>query len=221
MPYVAGCSCAAVLLVARVASALEPTPPPDKGSDKGQEALPNSGSEVSLLHTVIIGSSDTTSTAKPSARESAAVARAHQLDVVLSDALQDFGLTLDLSERAVENGQELTDLDLVARAAKSGRWVVYPSLDVRGGDMVFRLAGVAPGSKVVFVRTEVVKPNEVALRATVMLRDVITSRNAPGSGDSFGRTSPRTEPAPRTTERVRYAGKSARTSHRNRARCAT
>jgi hypothetical protein len=209
VPRVAGCCSAAILFVARVASALEPASPvPEKGSDKGQEAAPpRAGSEVSLLHTVIISPSDTTSSAKSSARETSALARAHQLDVVLSDALQDFGLMLDLSERAVENTQELTDLDLVARAAKSGRWVVYPSLDVRGSDMVFRLAGVAPGSKVVLVRTEVVKPNEVALRATVMLRDVITSRGTSGSADAFGRSAQRTEPAPSFAVRARSQGR--------------
>jgi hypothetical protein len=101
------------------------------------------------------------------------MARAHQLDLILSDATQDLGLTLDLSERAAVDDHELADVELIARAAKGNRWVVYPSIDARGTDLVVRLAAVPPGSKVAFVRSETVKTTELAVRTVVMLRDVV------------------------------------------------
>src|SRR5262249_7268407 len=157
------------LSIASAAQAADPSPAPaDKPSDKRADATPpRAGNEVTLLRTVILSPAETQAATRPSPRETSFVAKAHQLDLVLSDALPDFGLTLDLSERAEESTEPPSEMDLVARAAKSGRWVVSPSIDVRGGDMVVRLAGVAPGSKVVFVRSDVVKPNELALRATV------------------------------------------------------
>jgi hypothetical protein len=202
----------ALLSLAAPVYALDP-PAPDKPAvpDKGAEKAPadkgaadksapdkvRAGNEVSLLRTVIVSGPEPAAGARPSAREASFVAKAHQLDLALSDALQDFGLTLDLSERANENDQELTDVELVTRATKSGRWIVYPTLDVRGGDLTFRLAGVAPGSKIVFVRTEVVKPNELALRATVMLRDLVTARQAAVSaGEATPGRVDRVEPAP-------------------------
>ena len=99
-----------------------------------------------------------------------------QLDLTLSDAAQDLGFTLDLSERASQDDRELGDLEVIARAAKGTRWVVYPSIEMQGSDMVVRLVGVAPGSKVAVVRTEVVKASELAVSAVVMLRDVLAVR---------------------------------------------
>jgi hypothetical protein len=199
----------ALLSLAAPAYALDP-PLPDKPTapDKPAPDKPaHAGNEVSLLRTVIIYGPEPTPGTRPSAREASFVAKAHQLDLALSDALQDFGLTLDLSERANENDQELTDIELVTRATKSGRWIVYPTLDVRGSDLTFRLAGVAPGSKVVFVRTEAVKPNELALRATVMLRDLVTARQAAASGEATPGRADRVEPAAPLAVRARSLGR--------------
>jgi hypothetical protein len=197
---------AAALFVAPATHALEPPAPaaPAAPAALPEKAPPRPGNEVSLLRTVIVGLSDTQGT-RPTPRETSFVAKAHQLDLVLSDALQDFGLTLDLSERAAEGDHELTDLELVARATKGARWVVYPTLDVRGGDMVLRIAGVPPGSKVVFVRTENVKPNELALRATVMLRDLVTARPTASSGEPS--RGDQVEPVPALAVRARSQGR--------------
>jgi hypothetical protein len=165
----------------------------------------SAANEVLLLRTVILGAEPTPGQ-RPTARESSFVAKAQQLDVVLSDALQDFGLTLDLSERANEAGEEVTDLELVTRAAKSGRWVVYPTLDVRGSDTLLRLAAVAPGSKVVLVRTESVKIAELSLRATVMLRDVIRARVGAANDASRARADGTTL-APSLAVRARSEGR--------------
>jgi hypothetical protein len=186
-------SCIGALTVVRLAGAAEPPvmPAPVEKSDPSVDQArppahreveaPRPGSEVLLLHTVIAGTSE--SEQGPRRLSHDAVLRAQKLDLVLTDAIQDFGLTLDLSERGLQDDREISDLDLVARAAKSGKWVVYPSVDTRGNDLVIRLAGVAPGSKTVVVRTESVKPAELAVRAVVMLRDVIAMRPPANTAD--------------------------------------
>jgi hypothetical protein len=131
-----------------------------------------------LLRTVIVGASESSAGARQSSRELLASAQAQKLDVLLSDAIQDLGLTLDLSERSTQEVRELTDVELVARATKTGRWVIYPSIDARGSDMVVRLAAVAPGTKTVVVRAEAVKPADLPVRTVVMLRDVVAKRTA-------------------------------------------
>jgi hypothetical protein len=52
---------------------------------------------------------------------------------------------------------------------------------------------VAPGSKVAVVRTEVVRTADLAVRAVVMLRDVMAVRPPVGAGDSSHRPSERVE----------------------------
>ena len=132
-----------------------------------------------LLRTAIVGASESSGAAsRPSSRELLANAQAQKLDVLLGDAIQDLGLTLDLSERSTQEAAEFTDVELVARAAKRGRWVIYPSIDARGSEPVVRLAGVAPGTKTVIVRVEPVKSAELPVRAVVMLRDVVSRRGA-------------------------------------------
>jgi len=143
--------------------------------------------EVLLLRAAIVGAADAPPSPKNLTREPQTVARARQLDVTLSDAAQDLGFTLDLSERAAQDDGELSDLEVIARAAKGGKWVVYPSIDTRTSDMIVRLVAVAPGSKVAVVRSEVVKGTELALRAVVMLRDVLAARPSAAPSESARR----------------------------------
>jgi hypothetical protein len=161
--------------------------------------------EVLLLHTAIVGASETSTSTRPTSRELLASAQAQRLDLLLSDAIQDLGLTLDLSERA-QDSRELTDLELVARAAKGSRWIVYPSIDARGSESVVRLAAVAPGTKTVVVRTELVKPGDLAVRSVVMLRDVISKRSVVPS-EATVRRSERSEPAPSFVVPARSQGR--------------
>jgi hypothetical protein len=137
--------------------------------------------EVLLLPTAIVGSSDAAIGSKPLGREPQSMARARQLDLTLSDAAQDLGFTLDLSERADQDARELSDIEVLERAAKGTRWVVYPSIDTKTSDPILRLVAVAPGSKIMVVRTESVKPADLAIRAVIMLRDVMVGRAAPSS----------------------------------------
>ncbi len=101
---------------------------------------------------------------------------ARQLDVILGESAQDLGLKLDVSSRGerLETDEEA----LVARAKDS--WVVSPRLSLEGGVIHLRLVAVAPGSKVILVRTQDVEPREFEVRAMVMLRDLVQAgRRAP------------------------------------------
>jgi hypothetical protein len=199
-----------LLTAASRAYAVEPPPPPVQESapataptstpapsnlapsaDPRADETPRTSEEVLLLRTVIVGASEASAGARPSSREVVASSQAQKLDLLLSDAIQDLGLTLDLSERSTQEVREFTDAELVARATKVGRWIVYPSIDTRGSDTVVRLAAVAPGTKTVVVRAEPVKTADLAVRTVVMLRDVVAKRTAPPP-----------EPEPRRVQRA-------------------
>ncbi len=96
---------------------------------------------------------------------------ARQLDRILGESVQDLGLTMDVSERPSVKPDELSEDELVKRAADS--WVVSPRLSYEDGHVRLRLLAVAPGSKVVLVRTQTVTPREFEVRAMVMLRDLV------------------------------------------------
>jgi hypothetical protein len=163
--------------------------------------------EVLLLRTAIVGASESSNAgARPSSRELSANAQAQKLDVLLGDAIQDLGLTLGLSERSTQEAGEVTDVELLARAAKTGRWVIYPSIDPRGSELVVRLAGVAPGTKTVIVRAESVKPADLAVRAVVMLRDVVSKRPAATPSEPATRGQP-VEPRPSFAVPARSQGR--------------
>jgi hypothetical protein len=176
-----------------------PASPPDAS---------RTGGEVLLLRTVVVGASDAASSGKVVSRESQTAARARQLDLTLSDAAQDLGFTLDLSERATQDDRELTDLEVIARAAKGSRWVVYPSIDTRSSDMIVRLLAIAPGSKLAVVRTETVKGADLSVRAVVMLRDVMVSRSAPAAGEGARRPPDRAEAPTALATPARSQGRS-------------
>ncbi len=118
---------------------------------------------------------------------------ARELDAVLSEAAQDLGLNLDVSERMAASARDLTEDALVARAAE--RWVVSPRLELVGGRFRVRLVAVAPGSQVVLVRSLELEPREVSIRAMVMLRDLVQA----GRG-SVAAASPEKPAAPRPSD---------------------
>lgn len=138
--------------------------------------------EVVLLPTVIpIASSPTElpELRRPDAEDASALARwARQLDAIVTEAVQDLGLRLDVSERAAPSPRTLTEDALVARAESS--WVISPRLALEGDKLRLHIVAVAPGSKVLLVRTQEVAPRDVGIRALVMTRDVVQAgRHAP------------------------------------------
>jgi hypothetical protein len=116
---------------------------------------------------------------RPEPEDQSAVARwARQLDSIITEAVQDLGLTLDVSNRATAPDRLASDDDLVQSA--QGSWVISPRLELEGDHLRLRIVAVAPGSKVLLVRTQEVAPREVAIRALTMTRDVVQAgRRAP------------------------------------------
>jgi hypothetical protein len=178
---------ALTLLATNVALALpdaaEPAPKGDKADDARQRG------SVLLFPASIIRETERASErtpaapARPIAKDAAAAAEGQKLDAVLSDGVQDLGLTLDLSDRPAIQPPDLTEVELVAIAAKGGRWVIAPSIDTRGSDLLVRIVAVAPSSNVASVRSERMKPSELPVRGVVMLRDLIEGHGARASAD--------------------------------------
>jgi hypothetical protein len=96
---------------------------------------------------------------------------ARQVDSILSEAVQDLGLTLTVSDRTRDAVP--TDDMLVERAAES--WIVSPRVSLEGSGVRLRIVAVAPGQNVLRERTLRFDPQELEVRANVMMRDVVHS----------------------------------------------
>jgi hypothetical protein len=96
---------------------------------------------------------------------------ARQVDSILSEAVQDLGLTLTVSDRTRDALP--TDDMLVERAAES--WIVSPRVSLEGSGVRLRIVAVAPGQNVLRERTLRFDPQELEVRANVMMRDVVHS----------------------------------------------
>ena len=95
---------------------------------------------------------------------------ARQLDGILAEAVQDLGLTLDVSKRATSD--EPTDDAMLIEQA-TDRWVFSPRIAPSGRSLMVRLVAIAPGHNVLMVRTEEVPPAELEVRAMAMTRDLV------------------------------------------------
>ena len=103
---------------------------------------------------------------------------ARQLDAILSEAVQDLGLTLSVSDRSRVLP---TDDALIERAHDS--WLISPRVSLEGGDVRLRIVAVAPGENVLRERWQSVDAQTLEIRASVMMRDVVNSaRGAPAHG---------------------------------------
>ena len=148
--------------------------------------------DVILLPTFSASEGGPTEGRRPPRGEAPAeAALARRLDWALGEAAQDLGLTLDLSARARLQAQRLDEEGLVAQAGES--WVVAPRLELVGDQVRVRIAAVAPGSRVLLVRSQLSDRRELQLSAMVMLRDLVVA----GRGDNRDTVRP---PAPVDTE---------------------
>src|SRR5690606_7830387 len=148
-----------------------PRPPPPPPGDDGAEAEDSAVLLPTLIPIVREGALDL----EEPGRESRLAPGARYLDRVLGEAVQDLGLTLDVSERS-RITDDIDDEALVERAAE--RWVISPRLERAGGQLKLRLLAVAPGSRVLMVRTQTFDPGDLEVRSMVMLRDLVEA----GSG---------------------------------------
>jgi hypothetical protein len=108
-----------------------------------------------------------------------------QLELVLREAVQDFGL----APLAPSDAPAHTDETKLAELA-SDAWVLEPSLGLSGGEVRLRLAVVPHASRLLLVRAEKLEPSELEVKSLGMLRELLSfSRDAPE------RESPAPEPA--------------------------
>jgi hypothetical protein len=106
---------------------------------------------------------------------------ARKLDAIITEAVQDLGLQLDVSNRITLGPRTLSEDALIERAADA--WVISPRLEASGDRLRVRIVAVAPGSRVLLVRSQELQTREVAIRALVMTRDVVQAgRHAPDEG---------------------------------------
>jgi len=98
---------------------------------------------------------------------------ARQLDAILSEAVQDLGLTLTVSRRSRVLP---SDEALIERARDS--WLISPRVNVEGNGVRLRIVAVAPGENVLRERSQHVELQALEIRANVMMRDVVHSARA-------------------------------------------
>ena len=98
---------------------------------------------------------------------------ARQVDAILSEAVQDLGLTLTVSDRS---RLLPTDDALIERARDS--WLISPRVSLEGSGVRLRIVAVAPGENVLRERSQRLDLQTLEIRANVMMRDVVHSARA-------------------------------------------
>jgi len=107
------------------------------------------------------------------------------LDALLSDTAQDLGLNVDLTYRAPAASARLLEADLVEQARAMGGILVAPTLEVLpGGEVEIRLLLADARSRALKLRVERVARDDLAVRAVVMLRDLVLEARASGSAEA-------------------------------------
>lgn len=111
----------------------------------------------------------------PSADEKLST-QAHELDSVLTDALQELGFTLELSDRRGGLPTDPSEIELGARARQLRAFIISPRIEARGGELVVHIVVAPPDSRVLRVRVEEVSEDGLAVRAALMLRDLTVGK---------------------------------------------
>lgn len=96
------------------------------------------------------------------------------LDQLVSEAIQDLGLTLALEPHSAR--EKPTDEELVKRAHDS--WVVLPTLEREGRGLRLRIVAIRPGTRVMLTRSERSSADDLDVRVAVMMRDLLQSHAA-------------------------------------------
>jgi len=94
------------------------------------------------------------------------------LDQLVSEAVQDLGLTLALEPRGAR--EVPSDDELVKRARDA--WVVLPTLEREGRGLRLRIVAVHPATRVLLTRSERCSQEDLDVRVGVMTRDLVQSR---------------------------------------------
>ena len=93
------------------------------------------------------------------------------LDQLVSEAVQDLGLTLALESRGAR--EVPSDERLLKRARDS--WVVLPTLEREGSGLRVRIVAIRPGTRVMLTRSERSSADDLDVRVAVMMRDLVQS----------------------------------------------
>jgi hypothetical protein len=96
------------------------------------------------------------------------------LDQLVSEAVQDLGLTLALEPRGAR--EVPSDDDLVKHAHDT--WVILPTLEREGRRFRVRVVAIRPGTRVLLARSERCSEEDLDVRVGVMMRDLVQSRPA-------------------------------------------
>lgn len=189
-------ACCALALTALAPAAARAQPAPAAGDPKpasppGPPAEPASGSRepgstgarakpAIVLPTVLEPAARRLS----SATDREMVAITGGLDVLLSDTAQDLGLAVDLTRRALPRRGPLAEIELAAQARALGGYVLAPSVEITGDDLILRLVLVDGASGTLHVRVERVAREDLSVRAVIMLRDLLAEAGGRRSGAS-------------------------------------
>jgi hypothetical protein len=109
------------------------------------------------------------------------------VDRLVTEAVQDLELTLALQPRDAR--ETPTDDALIERARES--WVVLPTLEREGSLLRLRIVAVRPGTRVLLIRSEAARQDELDVRVAVMMRDLLRSR--PEASEGVPRAAPPVE----------------------------
>jgi len=94
-----------------------------------------------------------------------------RLDQLVSEAVQDLGLTLALEPRGAR--EQPSDEGLIKRARDS--WVVLPIIEREGRGLRVRIIAIRPGTRVMLTRSERTSTDDLDVRVAVMMRDLVQS----------------------------------------------
>src|SRR5688572_29699848 len=95
-----------------------------------------------------------------------------RLDSLVSEAIQDLGLTLALEPRGA---REVPSDEALLKRAKEA-WVVLPTLERQGRSLRVRIVAIRPGTRVMLTRSELSSQEDLDVRVAVMMRDLVQSR---------------------------------------------
>lgn len=101
---------------------------------------------------------------------------AESLDTLLADTAEDLGLGIDRAPRPAPDPAHLGDAELLALARSNSAVLILPSLRVispGSRDIELRLVLADPAARSLLVRSERVARDDVAVRAVVLLRDLV------------------------------------------------
>jgi len=95
-----------------------------------------------------------------------------RVDQLVTEAVQDLGLTLALEPRGPRAVP--SDAQLLKRAKES--WVVLPTLESEGSGLRLRIVAIRPGTRLMLTRSERSTPEDLDVRIAVMMRDLLQGK---------------------------------------------